>query len=246
MKIDNLRADASRWGWTRSLWNRVMPRILSYAGLQIYQIHVRPLTGRSPEPGPPGGITLRVLQLEELLRAAADPELDLHADFVRGALARGDMAFGAFDGDHLVGYTWRTFTAAPAFDGLWISVDRPYQYSYKGFTRRSHRGRHLHAAITFLADGHLHARGYTVEVGITDISNYAGLGLARFMGRRRIGYVGCLKWFGIRSVFRTTAVKRIGAELLARHRAAEDRSCPRPSPAPCSRSCAPRGRRSPA
>lgn len=231
MNIDSLRADARRWGWWRSLWNRMLSRILRHADLRLYQIHVRPLAGRSRGPGSPGGITLRVLQPDELLKAAADPELDLDADFVRGALARGDLAFGAFDGDRLVGYTWRTFTAAPAFDGLWISVDRPYQYSYKAFTRRSHRGKHLHAAITSLADGHLLAHGYTAEVGIADITNFAGLGLARFMGRRRIGYAGCLKWFGTCRVFRTSAVKRIGVKLLARHRAAEERSFPRPSPA---------------
>jgi hypothetical protein len=225
-------------------WNRVLSKILRYAGLQIYQMHARLLAGRGSAPAPAAGLALRVLQPEELMKAAADPELDLSADFVRGALARGDLAFGAFDGERLVGYTWRTFTAAPAFDGLWISVDRPYQYSYKGFTRRSHRGRHVHVAVTSLADSHLLARGYTAEVGIADITNLVGVATARGMGRRRIGYVGCLKWFGTRSVFRTAAVKRIGAELLARHRAAEDRGCPRPSPAPCSRSCAPPGRRS--
>lgn len=61
---------------------------------------------------------MRLVRPEELLRAADDPELQLHPDFVRGALARGDFAFGAFEGDRLVGYTWRTFTAAPYFDGL--------------------------------------------------------------------------------------------------------------------------------
>lgn len=213
MDIDSLRADARRWGWGRSLWSRVLSRMLRLAGLSVYQIHLRPLAGS--EPSSPRGIALRVVQPEELHRATADPELDLGADFVRGALGRGDLAFGAFEGDRLVGYTWRTFTAAPAFDGLWISVDRPYQYSYKGFTRRSHRGRDLHAAITCLADRHLLAQGYTAEVGIADVSNFAGLGLARRMGRRRIGYVGRLKWFGARSVFRTPAVKRLGTISLA-------------------------------
>jgi hypothetical protein len=228
------------------LWNRVVSRVLRTAGLQVFQVHVRPLAGRSGEPGSPGGMALRALQPEELLQAAADPEMDLHVDFVHSALARGDLAFGAFDGERLVGYTWRTFSAAPAFDGLWISVEPPCQYSYKGFTRRSHRGRHVHAAITSLADGHLLARGYTAEVGIADITNFPGVAVARHMGRRRIGYLGCLKWFGSCRSFRTPAVRRIGVELLATHRAAEDRAGPRPSPAACSRNCALPGRQSPA
>jgi hypothetical protein len=154
---------------------------------------------------------------EELERAAADPGLDLDSDFVRDALARGDMAFGAFEGDRLVGYTWRTFASAPHVDRLWVRVDRPYQYSYNAFTRRSHRRRRIHVAITFLADVHLLERGYIAEVGFVDISNFTGLALADFMGRRRIGYAGHMNWFGRRISFRTPAVKKIGVGLFERN-----------------------------
>jgi hypothetical protein len=162
-------------------------------------------------------MTLRIAQPGELLKAAEDPGLDIHPDFVRAALARGDMAFGAFEGDRLVGYTWRTFTAAPDLDGLWARVNRPYQYSYKGFTRPSHRGKRIHVAITYFADAYLLERGYTAEVGFVGITNFSSLAVAKFLGRRRIGYAGYVKWFGRRIPFTTPAVKKVGARLFELH-----------------------------
>jgi hypothetical protein len=138
----------------------------------------------------------------------------LGLDFVRDALVRGDMAFGAFERDRLVGYTWRTFTAAPDRDGLWARVSHPYQYSYKAFTRPSYRRKRIHVAITFVADAYLLRRGYMFEVGYMEIDNFASIGVADFLGRRRIGYAGYVKWFGRSIPFRTPAVKKIGVELL--------------------------------
>ena len=213
-KFENLREDVRRWGWVRSLFIRVVSVLRRYIGFHIYRINVRPLARHSPEPYLAGGITVRIVAPGELFRAAGDPELDLSLDFVRDALARGDMAFGAFDGDRLVGYTWRTFTAAPDGGGLWARVSRPYQYSYKAFTRPSCRGKRIHVAITFFADAYLLGRGYAFEVGYMEISNFASIGVADFLGRRRIGYAGYEKAFGCRIPFRTPAVKRIGFELF--------------------------------
>ncbi|SRR5712692_4381729 len=224
MECDNFRADVRRWGWARSLFVRVMSQLRRHTGLRVYRVNVRPLITRAPAPNSLTGITLRVVKPEELLRAAIDPELDLHPDFVQDAIARGDTAFGAFESDRLVGYTWRTFASAPHVDGLWVRVDRPYQYSYKAFTRPSHRRRHIHVAITFFADIHLLERGCTAEVGFVDISNFASLAVADFLGRRRIGYAGHVNWFGSRISFRTPGVRKIGVGIFERNPSARPES----------------------
>lgn len=213
-KLENLRADARRWGWRRSALSRIISMLRRYAGLRIYRINLRPLVSQSPEPCVPSGIAVRIVPPDELLKAADDPELDLGRDFVRGALARGDVAFGAFEGERLVAYTWRTFSAAPDRDGVWARVSHPCQYSFKAFTRPSHRRKRIHVAITAFADDYLLRRGYAFEVGYLEIDNFASIGLADFMGRRKIGYAGYLRCFGRSIPFRTPAVKKIGAELF--------------------------------
>ena len=213
-KFENLLADVKRWGLKRSAFIRVMSMLRRHAGLHIYRVNARPLSAGRPEAHLPEGIAVRIVAPDELSRAADDPELDLDRDFVRDALARGDMAFGAFEGIRLVGYTWRTFSAAPDREGVWVRVSRPYQYSYKAFTRPTHRRKRIHVAITFFADAYLLARGYRFEVGYTEISNFSGIGLADFMGRLKIGYAGYVNWFGRSIPFRTAVVRKIGVELL--------------------------------
>jgi len=225
-KLEYLLADGRRWGWKRSVFIRVMSLLRRYAALHIYRINLRPLAGQSLDPHLPSGITVRIVRLEELLKAADDPELDLGIDFVRDAVARGDMAFGAFEGDRLVGYTWRTFTAAPDRDGLWVKVSHPYQYSYKAFTRPSHRRKRIHVAITFFADAYLLARGYAFEVGYLEVSNFSSIGVADFLGRRKLGYAGYLKWLGRCIPFRMPAVKKIGVELFELGRSGAPRTLP--------------------
>jgi len=125
---------------------------------------------------------------EELLRAAGDSDLDLSLDFVRDALARGDMAFGRVrrrsPGRLHVAHVHRCSRSQ------WpvARVSHPYQYSYKGFTRPSHRRKRIHVAITSFADAHLFGAAYKFEVGYTEIDNFAAVGVADFLGRRRIGY----------------------------------------------------------
>jgi hypothetical protein len=223
MNLDNLLADVRRWGWMRSLCIRVTIRLQRYTGLHIYRVGVRTLVRHPPAYELPSGITLRVAQPEELMKAADDPQLDLTPDFIRGALARGDVAFGAFDGECLIGYSWRTFTAFPHSDGVWARVDRPYFFGYKAFTRPSFRGKRIHAAVALFSDSYLLERGYLAEVGLIDIANFASLRLARYLHRRRIGYAGYVKWFGRVLPFRTPAVKRIGVELFELLPQQEDR-----------------------
>jgi len=203
-----------RWGLRRTLLIRLASALQRYTGVHIHRINVRPLERRSTGEHLPAGVTVRVATPENLLEASEDPELDLSPEFVRDALARGDVAFGAFECERLVAYLWRTFTAAPDEAGLWTRVGPPYVYAYKAFTRASHRGKRIHAAITFLADAYLLDRGFAFEVGYTETTNYSAIRVADLLGRRRIGYAGYVKWFGRIVPFRTPAVGKIGAELF--------------------------------
>jgi len=214
MRLQGLRAEIKRWGWMRILFKWLMWSLRKYAGLHVYRVNKRPLGGHAGTPELPGGITLAIVQPGKLLDAAADPALDMEPDFVRAALARGDLAFGAFDGDRLIAYVWRTFTAAPHQKGLWVRVDRPRHYAYKAFTLPPYRGKRIHIALSLLCDKYFIERGYTAEVGFSEISNYPSIAAAEFLGRRRVGFAGYVKCFGRRISFRTSGVKKLGFEFF--------------------------------
>ena len=115
MKTESLRANISRWGYGRTLLAGFMSCLRTYAGVHIYRVNLRPLAPRSVAPPQlPAGISLCIVPPPKLLDAAKDPELDMESGFVRAALGRGDVAFGAFDGDQLIAYVWRPFGAAPS------------------------------------------------------------------------------------------------------------------------------------
>ena len=189
--------------------------LLMLLGIRIYAVRSHVL-GRSPAPPElPAHLRVGIVDSATLLRAAEDPELGLSHDFVKFALARGDVAFGAMHGDRLVAYTWRTFTEAPHEHGLWVRVRPPYRYGYKAFTHPSYRGLHLNAAISLSSDAYFLERGYTHHVGFVDIWNRASLATGKYKGNSVIGFAGYLRWFGRYVPFRTPGVKRTGFEFFA-------------------------------
>ncbi len=214
MKFDHLLSDYRRWGLLRAVSIRIMSVIRRYAGVHLYRVFVRPLaSGHTPVEAHPQ-ISMRIARPEELYKAAGGAELDLNPDFIRGALERGDTAFGAFDGEDIVAYGWRTCSSAPHADGLWVAVGAPYGYAYKAFTRESHRGRHLACALSFFGDTYSQEWGHTANLSFVELSNYSSLSLQRAKGGEAIGYVGYAKWFGCVFPFGSPGAKTVGLQLF--------------------------------
>lgn len=225
VNLEILSADFQRWGIRRGLFILGMGWLEQHAGFHLYRIFVRPLAREYPELDPRHGITLRMVLRDELVEAADDPELDLSPQFVRDALARGDECVGAFDGEKLVAYAWRTVTAAPHADGLWVRAERPHLYGYKGYTRDSYRGRHLATSLSRSSDAHFMKLGYTDQLDIVEVSNFPSLLSQKRKGSRPVGYAGYVAWFGRSVPFRTPAVKKIGLEWIRGAKAAEATDC---------------------
>jgi len=148
------------------------------------------------------------------MKASDDGDLGLNRDFIKAAIARGDLAFGGFDGSRLVTYVWRSSTSAPHKDGMWVRVSRPYSYAYKSFTRPSYRGRHLAPAILLFSDAQMSQLGYTHRAGFVSLSNYSSVAAGKYMETKPIGYAGYIIWFGQHVPFATRAVKNIGFEFF--------------------------------
>jgi hypothetical protein len=229
MDLQSLLTDASRAGWIQAFLARVAAHLEKALGLWIYRVNVRQLGSGKPGPHPdrlPEGITcVRALTEADLLEGTKDDDLDLEPAFIRSALSRGDLSWGAFESEKLVGYTWRSPAMAPFRDGLWIRIGHPLHYVYKSYTRTTHRGKGIHIAITRVADQHMLELGRPAEVGFIDIANLQSLAAARSLGRRKVGWAGYMKLFGRCFTFRTPGVAATRSEFFvpgARQTAAID------------------------
>lgn len=213
-RIARLKADANRWGWKRSIFSHLTGYAARHFGINVHVVRTCALAEDSQYPSTLPGISFRQIPAEELLAASSDPSLDLTRDFVKDAITRGDMAFGAFDGPVLAAYTWRSFTSARHTDEVWVRLDRPYVYAYKSFTRANYRGHHLMPSVMLFADTESLKHQCTHRAGFVAIHNLASLAAGKHMAAEPIGYAGYLEWFGRHFPFRTRAVKNIGFEFF--------------------------------
>lgn len=217
MRLENVRRDAAHWGWFRALLARLLDRTQRWLGIYLFRVNVRPLPSRPSRPEPPDGIRVCVLRLDQALAATADPALDLHPDFVRATMQQGDLVCGAYDGDRLIAYAWRSSVAAPFYEGLWVKVGYHYHYAYRHYVLPEYRGRRVQTAMLQLADRESLKRGCTHEMDISPVPNLASLGAGNALGRKRIGFAGYLTVFGQTFSFMTPRVKDYGVVVFRPH-----------------------------
>jgi GNAT superfamily N-acetyltransferase len=217
MNFNALATDAGHAGWLRALLARATTRLEHLTGLWVFRVNVRSLTHLPPPDSlsPPKGVTVRLLTEAQLVPHARDRIYCLDSKFIRRAISRGDLAYGAFEDGRLVGYTWRAASTAPFFEGLWIKVPQPLVYGYKSYVLPSHRGRGIYGAFAAFADRQSRAVGHPMALAVINISNLASLRASAQMGSRTAGYAGYLKLFGRCFTFRTSLVRAVGIEFYA-------------------------------
>lgn len=148
MIVAGIRESARRFGWPKAAAqtaHKVLARLARVRCLHVLWLGSREAAGAGS--GPAAGLEVRPLSAEELLRAAADPELDLEPDFAIRALDGGSVCLGAFVQGALAGYAWFGRSGLELYAGLTVSVGGREAYAYKVFTRPRYRKRRCQAAI---------------------------------------------------------------------------------------------------
>ncbi len=212
MDLTQLKTLARHVGWPRAIAAKGSRKLLDLAHVRVYHVRATPIDVERAPP-PLAGIRIAPMDRDALLAASRRPELAMPPEFVRAALDNGDVAWGAWDGDRLVSYVWRTLSAAPHRDGILVRVAKPYCYIYKAYTLPEYRGQRLMPAIVLRSDPHFAGLGYTHRASFIHACNLASLQSARSLGSRFLGLAGYAEWFGRPRFFRTRAVRDIGFEF---------------------------------
>jgi len=211
--FDRFLADLRRWGAWRTLWHRVASRVRRW--LMIARVRTRALERDAPDEETRDGIVMRHATSNDLSKACADMPEQLSEDFVEKALRRGDVCVAAFDADAMVSFSWFSFSFAPAEEGTWVQLCKPYRYVFKSYTHPDYRGLRLQRALLFLLDADHLDQGYTHTIGYVESHNYASIAAGIAAGASWVGYAGFLKCFGRIYPFSTPGAKRHSFEFLS-------------------------------
>jgi hypothetical protein len=197
-----------------SLARWLLPRMRRHLGMNCLRILER-TPGMASAARTPAGIACRVLAEKEVVAFAADRALDMDAQWVRNAYARGALCLGALQNGRLAGYTWLAYGDTPFARGVWIALDPALRYSYKSFVRPECRGQRIIQALHAFADQPALWRGRRRSIDFVAAENFASLSALDRTGARTLGYVTYVRLFGALIAFRSAGMRRAGIGLYA-------------------------------
>ncbi len=157
----------------------------------------------------PPGVTAKLATFDDLLPYVDVPDWHLQRDFVKAALARGDLCVLGYLHGELATYGWVSYAVAPHKGTIWVKIGAGHRYNYKAFTAMAFRGRHLRGSYGLLAERD-RQEGVTHSLSFIDVNNTASIKSELRNGGRRIGYAGYVRCFGLFVPFATPKARRHG------------------------------------
>jgi ribosomal protein S18 acetylase RimI-like enzyme len=209
-----LRAAIKRWGLCKALWAGVAGRLRPW--FMLCQVQVRANQSICDAEVSSDDIQVRLASEPELFAAVIDLPKQLDADFLQSALSRGDLCAAAFDGGHMVGFQWASFTTAQINEQLAVEFPSSHRYGYKGFVHPDYRGRRIAWRVMRYLDSECLLRGYEQTMVYVETHNYASLANLERLGNRCIGYAGYLSLGRRCHPFATKGARRHGFSFYLR------------------------------
>lgn len=202
-----------RWGLFRGLRHSIVRRLDTWFGLHLYAVYSRPVAvEHAPAPCPPGyGVRLfRGDVTEELLARGHRVAAELEPDFVRAALAKGDLCAAVLHDGQIVSFCWQAYSPTHDLDGVYVKFAQRYRYGYHAYTHPDYRGRHLQRMMWSPRDQHDLANGYRHAIAFIRVDNHSSIRSTEAAGHRRLGLAGYFKHGELFVAFRSRAVTEAG------------------------------------
>jgi hypothetical protein len=163
-----------RWGLIAAAQHFLVQNLRCRLGLRLYGVFLRPIVPPSGPPPNVPGVTIRLFtrgDAKALLACAKRPELDLTEDFVRTALAKGDLCAAALIDGQIVAFAWSASTPTHDHKGVYTAYGDRHRYGYFSFTLPEYRGLHLPRLWAPLRDEYHRSIGHTHLVSYISIDN---------------------------------------------------------------------------
>jgi GNAT superfamily N-acetyltransferase len=175
-----------------SMHARLASALARRANLRLFRFFRRSLAPATP-PTIPGGLELRVVSEADLAPLSRTGEMDLNAEKVAAAYARGDLCAGVYESGQLVGYCWFAFAPVFHLDGVWVDFHPQGVWMYKSLVLPSHRGRGIAPALYRFTDRLCVERGRSFSISCIESHNRSSIAAIRRTGYEPAGFGGYLR-----------------------------------------------------
>jgi len=154
-------------------------------------------------------LSYRLLSAPEVQEVSRDPALQLTAEFVRAAQARGDSCIAAFDGKQVAAYAWTAFRSGVYRNDVWVKVDPRACYVYTVFVRPEYREGKVTDALHTVADQFWLWTGKRFCMSFIYDHNAVEIEQARRCGGQTIAHAGYIEPMGINWALRAPRTERL-------------------------------------
>ena len=172
-------------------WGKLTRWLGRHAALRVFQILARPLAPHG-QYAAPAGLQMRLMTQADMLRLCPETDLDLGAERITAAFARGDFCVAALSGGTVAGYCWFAFDAVPHLDGVWVRFSKDVAWPYKSLVRPAFRGRGIAPALYRFGDAVCRERGRSQSVICVESHNHASIKAAERSGYLQAGLAAYL------------------------------------------------------
>ncbi|NKB98070.1 MAG: hypothetical protein GKR90_06175 [Pseudomonadales bacterium] len=169
-----------------------MTRLEKWLNFHVVLINSRPLDPSRNRPPILEGDQVLIYKPIEMLGYVSE-QLQISESFLRERAETADVCVCYLRDSSLLAYVWLGFDRIPMEASLFVTVQKPYVYSYKAFTHPSHRGKQLQNRLGELNDTWLTARGYKFNIDYIKTHNYASLVADRRYGNKAVAYLAFWK-----------------------------------------------------
>lgn len=180
-------------------WPQVIQRRLHRLGIDVVFFYIMRETGKGIHPprlkGSDAEYRFRFLEPAEVEEISRLPELRLHADGVREAMAAGNECLVALHMGLIVASCWATF-------GSWefwrkrFPLKKNEAYLSTMFTLKSHRGKNIAPRLRYEMYRALNRRGVDTFYSISEVLNAPAVRFKKKLNARSIRLCVALALFG--------------------------------------------------
>ena len=189
-------------------------KILKRTGQSLVRVNVRDFSNNITPQIPTDGITVRLATLDECLRAARDPTMQMKIDFVETAFDQAAMCHAAFAEDKMVAYAWRATKTAPHNDIVGVKISNDASYGFKAYTHEDYRGLGIYSAVTHAEYETCRDLGVKLGVSFTDVGNIASIRADKKLGNRCVGIAAILRFGSTVRCFNSAAAIAAGFRFV--------------------------------